>query len=92
MMTNNSKYGEVVINGVLVTLTQQAYPDGTNDAPRYRAHAVDGEGNDYRVEWQTTAAWDAQQEAYRNGTLDADDALIDEEYACDWDTYTVERR
>lgn len=91
-LTHNSRYGEVVTpEGVIVTLSQDAYPDGTNEEPYYRASGTDADGNDYRVRWETTAEWDEQQTAYRNGTLTEDDVEIAEEDACDWDDYTVTR-
>ena len=48
-------------DGTLVKLTQQAYADnyGTDGGIVYRANGEDAEGNEYKVIWQTTLAWDA---------------------------------
>ena len=59
-MTQAADYGTVTFNGVLYTLTQDAYCDnyGTDGGVRYYAHATDAAGNKYRVAWDTTIEWD----------------------------------
>jgi len=86
------RYGTVEHDGATLVLTQDAYADGTYDDPYYSAHAVDADGNMYKVRWETTLEWDAQQEAFREGHLDDDAGFIEEEDACDWTVYAVERR
>ena len=70
-------FGTVAWNGNTLRLQQQAYCDnyGTDGAVRYYAHAIDENGNCYRVAWDTTAAWDAREPEEAN----------DESDACDWD-------
>ncbi len=53
-------FGTVEHNGKTLILTEQAYMDnyGTDGAVRYYAHAIDDEGNTYRVAWDTTAEHD----------------------------------
>jgi hypothetical protein len=78
-------YGTVTYNDKTIHLSQQAYADnyGTDGDVRYYAHGVDDNGVEYRVAWETTAAWDAEQAAYR---ADPDNfvASIEEEDACNW--------
>ena len=80
-----AKYGTVEHNGTVLALTQQAYAEnhGTDGGVRYYAAAIDAEGNEYRVEWDTTAAWDAITKAY---WADPENAPTpdDESLACDW--------
>lgn len=78
-----AKYGTVEHNGQALALTQQAYINnhGTDGGVRYYAKAIDAEGGEYLVAWDTTAAWDARcATAEETG-----DALDDESDACDWD-------
>jgi hypothetical protein len=49
-----SDYGEVNYQGKQLKITQQPYPDGTSDAPVYRASAEDSDGSTYRVMWPMT--------------------------------------
>lgn len=81
-----AKFGAVEHNGLTLALTQQAYVSnyGTDGGVRYYAAAVDAEGNEYRVEWDTTPAWDEADEAAQNG--DDNGYCDDESNACDWDT------
>lgn len=72
-----SDYGTVEYNGKTLTLTQDAYLDHDRhnlQLPVYRAHAVDEDGNDYRVQWHVVDGW---QE------------MDDESDRCDWDDYQV---
>ena len=78
-----SEFGTVEHNGVELALTQQAYVNGTDGAVRYYAAAIDTDGNDYRVEWDTTARWDAAEAAYKTDPAN-NDAPEDESLACDW--------
>ena len=39
------------------TLTQEAYMAGTHDQPQFEAHAVDGDGNEYMVQWDVRDNW-----------------------------------
>ena len=61
-------------SGVLVTLTQDAFLSGTNDAPYYEAHGVDADGYDYKVTWDC---------------VDNYMELEDESDCCDWENYSV---
>ncbi len=60
-------YGKVTLNGVTYTLLDQAHADnyGTDGEIRYYANAVDEEGNECTVTWQTTVQWDEANEHYR---------------------------
>ena len=77
--------GTVQHGNITLALTQDAYADnhGTWRGVRYYARAIDDAGNDYRVAWDTTAAWDAAQAEY---LADPENAIIpdDESKACDW--------
>ena len=57
----------VEYDGKTYLLTQQAYCDnyGTDGAVRYYAHAIDSEGNNYKVAWDTTETYDLMGELYR---------------------------
>ena len=70
------KYGTVNFNGKKLYLIQQAYYTGDET---YGSIAIDEEGNDYRVNWETSDAWKALDPEQRE----------DEGDACDWDIYTV---
>lgn len=86
---SNNKFGDIIHHGVVIHLTQQAFCDnyGTDGQVAYYAHGQDDAGNDYKVIWQTTAAWDAAQAA---ATPDEYSSLLDDESnACDWDSYEV---
>ena len=75
---SNNQFGDITLaNGVTISLTQQAYLSGTNDAPRYEARAVDADGNEYTVTWTP----------YENFM-----ELEDESDCCDWDDYEVTMR
>jgi hypothetical protein len=80
-----NRYGNVSVDGKLIHLTENAYADnyGTDGEVRYYAHGRDDQGNEYLVSWETTAAWDAQEEAAR---ADPDNFVptLEEESACDW--------
>lgn len=81
-----AKFGTVeTSDGTTLALTQQAYADnhGTDGGVRYYAGAIDEDGNAYRVSWDTTAAWDAREAAYRADPENAAPAE-DESDACDW--------
>ena len=82
-----AKFGTFDHSGVALALTQDAYVEnhGTDGGVRYYAKAVDADGNDYLVAWDTTEAWDAATEAYK---VDPENAPIvdDESWACDWDS------
>lgn len=61
------KYGTVTMDGVEYALTEQAHCDnyGTDGAVRYYANAIDIDGNEYQVTWDTTAEYDQAQADYR---------------------------
>lgn len=61
-------------NGKTLTIQQDAYLAGTNEAPVYQARATDEAGNNYTVTWQP----------YDNLSEIEDGAD-----ACDWERYTV---
>jgi hypothetical protein len=65
----------VTFGGKELTLQQDAYASNYKDRVCYFAYAIDREGNDYLVRWETTAAWD--------NSLDQQD---DESNACEWDS------
>lgn len=87
-------FGTVNYQGKILTLTQQAYADnyGTNGGVRYYAHAVDADGNEYIVAWDTTGEWDTQREIYKRDGDSTDEGaralayVEDESNACDWDS------
>jgi hypothetical protein len=64
-------YGTVTFEGKVYTLTQYAYIDNYRDDVCYYAHAIDDEGEDYKIRWDI---------------LDSFDSLNDEDEsnACDW--------
>lgn len=75
---SNNQFGDVTLaDGVTISLTQQAYLSGTNEAPIYTARAVDAEGNEYTVTWRP---------------FDNFMELEDESDCCDWDVYEVTAR
>lgn len=78
----SNQYGTVTHSGKTLTLTQQAYVsnNGTDGGVRYYAAAIDADGNEYMVAWDTTPAWDERLAA--NDESDS----FDESEACDWDT------
>lgn len=49
---------EVVINGVKMTLDQNAYVDGTNEDPHFQALAHDANENKYMVRWDIDPDYD----------------------------------
>lgn len=63
----------VIFDGKTLTLTQDAFAENYKDRICYFAMAEDDDGNEWRVRWETTAAWD-------NNPNDQDD----ESNACDW--------
>ena len=80
-------YGTVEFEGKTYTLTQDAYAEnyGTDGAVRYYAAAVDADGNEYLVTWETTEQWDEAQEEYKE-TSEVNGYIEDESNACDWDS------
>lgn len=63
---------ELNYNGIIITLTQNPYIVGHRDErPVYKAHAADGNGNEYVVEWNVVDRW---QE------------IEDESDMCNWDS------
>jgi len=58
------RHGTVQHNGRKYWLTQDAYVDnyGTDGGVRYYASAVDRKGREYKIAWDTSAAWDALSE------------------------------
>ena len=74
-------HGTVEINGIEITLTQEAY---CHNNGQYLASGKDEKGNTYLVEWETTKAWDDAQEAARNGDCSA--WAEEESNACDWNS------
>ena len=80
-----NNFGDVTFEGKLIHLTEQAYANncGTDGGVRYYAKGVDDSGVDYLVAWDTTDAWDAEQDAYRADPENFE-ASLQEEDACDW--------
>lgn len=81
----NKYYLEVVemtqtvnFEGKKITLTQDAYLDGTHEAPHYQAAGVDAAGNEVIVKWEIFEHW-LNEDGSLNGELE------DETDACDWD-------
>ena len=66
-----TEFGTVEHNGEKLWLTQQAY---VTYGGTYQAAAIDSEGNDYTVTWDTVEGWEQCE---------------DESEACDWSVYTV---
>jgi hypothetical protein len=81
----NNNLGDVTFDGKIIHLAEQAYPNnyGTDGGVRYYAKGVDDAGSEYLVAWDTTAEWDAEQDAYR-ADPDNFQASLQEEDACDW--------
>jgi hypothetical protein len=59
-------------------LTQPAYVIG--DGRYYEAKAVDIEGNEYLLTWETTVEWDNREDCDKG----------DESEACDWNVFTAQ--
>ncbi len=68
-------YGTVEYKGKTLTVTQQPYAELYVLDTVYTAHAIDEEGNDYKVFWPIIC------EDFYN--------LQDESDACDWTDYKV---
>jgi hypothetical protein len=83
--TSTDDHGTIIKDdGEIIDLTQEAYIDGTNDSPFYRAAAVsrtrvdaDGDPVQYHVFW-----------SLKEGAED----LGDESEACDWDDFELEEK
>lgn len=60
-MSNN--FGTVNFEGKELKITQEAYVDnyGTDGEVRYYANAVDTDGNEYQVTWETTKEFDQSE-------------------------------
>jgi len=56
------QYGEVEFKGKKYALTENAYCDNYKDGIRYFARAIDKDGNEYEVHWETTYQWDLSNE------------------------------
>lgn len=69
---------KVNFEGKEITLTQDAYLDGTHAAPHYQAAGVDAAGNEVIVKWEILEHW-LNEDGSLNGELE------DESDACDWD-------
>jgi len=94
-----SVFGKVVFKGAEYTLQQDAYVEnyGTAGQVRYYATALDADGGEHMVAWETTEEWDSATALYQQALTDATDEcgnikdmpdcgiLDDESYACDWD-------
>lgn len=70
----NNKMPTYRYDGKLITLTQDAYIDSINrmglpNQTVYTAHAVDQDGNNYRVVWYPFKNWNGENE----------------DESCDWD-------
>ena len=61
----------IIYNGTQYTLTDNPQMDnfGTDGAVRFYGHAIDGDGLDYSVQYETLYDWDG----------------VDQGDACDWD-------
>lgn len=91
-----NRYGAAIHNGTEYALTQQAYVDNYRDHVKYYASAIDCNGNQVQLAWDTTPEWNdatAQWEefcrAYSNNgnmppTYEMPSILDDESEACDW--------
>ena len=95
-------YGTIEHDGKTLYLLNQAVVDnyGTDGMVRYYADAIDAEGVEYRVAWDTTEDWDMAREfaglMSRSNPSDSEIARIeelidmvlpdvsDESNACDW--------
>jgi hypothetical protein len=77
-------HGIVNFGAIQITLSQEAY---CNNAGQYLAAGTGSDGNEYLVEWATTAAWDDAQELCRT-TGEVSGFAEDESKACDWDSPT----
>ena len=81
----SNDFGDITFDGKLIHLTEQAYAEnyGTDGGVRYHAKGVDDSGTEYVVSWDTTEAWDAEQDSYRADPDKFEPSMM-EEYACDW--------
>lgn len=61
-MTGNT-FGTVEFEGKGYILTQEAYITGTHESPRYEAHAIDNEANEYMVTWLPVENWRELEDA-----------------------------
>lgn len=80
--------GYVMLDGVMIVLTQPAYARnyGTDGGVRYFAAGEDPNGEQYMVEWDTCLAWDEAGRQYKDSDYeDMPSILDDESNACDWD-------
>ncbi|MBS1368424.1 MAG: hypothetical protein HPZ91_00575 [Lentisphaeria bacterium] len=68
---------QIEYNGKNLTLTQEAYIDGTYENPYYTASATDDDGKEYIIIW---IPYNNYEERCVNG---------DESDACNWDEYKV---
>ena len=68
----------VTFEGKEITLTQDVYLTGPNEAPYYEAAGVDQDGNRVMVKWEIESHW-----LNEDGTLNGE--MEDEGDACDWD-------
>jgi hypothetical protein len=70
--------------GKVLHMTQQAYIESTNnygvEEVFYLAHAVDDDGNDYLIRWETPFSAVPQTEWPE-----------DESEMCDWDSFSVKQ-
>lgn len=88
--------GSVNYNGKILALTQPAHPDKYQGYIRYSAMAIDNDGNEHWVAWNTTENWDEAERIhtkyleetehlYTDEVHRAICLLDDESNACDWD-------
>lgn len=70
------QYGNVDYNGTNLTLQQEPYLSGTNEAPHYEACACDDAGNDYSVTWRIKDGWEEME---------------DQSECCDWDLFDIKQ-
>lgn len=86
-----SQNGTVEFEGKKLYLIQQAYANQKYDYIVYRATAIDDEGNDYQVEWDTVEGWE-DHKVGEDGFCAVEGCngfCEDESNACNWDEYTV---
>jgi predicted DNA-binding protein len=59
-LINDERFGSIDYNGKKYFLTQTAYCDnyGTDGDVRYYAHAIDDDGTEYKVTWETSEQYD----------------------------------
>ena len=81
-------FGTFQFEGKQIFAVEDAFADGTNENPIYKAHAIDKEENEYIIAWNQYAT-DAVNECFVDANGKVMGAWDDGSNACDWDKYTV---